>query len=535
MGRREKPVTTEPNTIGSLGATLRRARQAKNVSLSDLAHRLGYSKSHLSVVETGRIWPSRELLQAYEAALDIKGATLLQLADSLAPLRRSRAPASATGASVESLLLQLARGVGKSLDYGSCEPGALPANGATTRDPDTAVRWAVELADWASANRLQNPRNSITLVTLSNTQGLQSTSENASHFQAAVQRALANGWDVDHIRWLNGTEEDRIRQYTQSLSFYGFEGAYRPFGLPLTRGLPTPPYGLMAVPGRGALMLMPTRTDRLGQYAVYAAIFFDEPEAISVVADHAGALRERAQPLVSAFERPVDWFEAEVPDETWLQFSEASSRSVIQPGDRFLVRDGLGSLAIPADPHWEHQWLQRKTHTAWDSFARVLQADRVLRQTAFRDQVRNFQFRDIFSRRAIERFASEGMAVADDLWPKVATVEQRIARLDSMVGLLKVHQHYEIGILDDPPDWMTPDAWWLVKGGATDGFVFLESTYRRAGAQVQLHLELTDPMVVTAMRDRFQSLWGSLSPGNRTKAPVIDYLTSVIRRLDSRR
>ncbi len=54
------------------GPFLREIREKKGVGLSELARKIGFSKSHLSNVEKGVENPSRSLLRAYESYLDLK-------------------------------------------------------------------------------------------------------------------------------------------------------------------------------------------------------------------------------------------------------------------------------------------------------------------------------------------------------------------------------------------------------------------------------------------------------------------------------
>src|SRR5690348_10082282 len=49
-----------------LGSRMRESRQAREISLTEMARRLGYTKSHLSSVENGLSRPSRELVERYE-------------------------------------------------------------------------------------------------------------------------------------------------------------------------------------------------------------------------------------------------------------------------------------------------------------------------------------------------------------------------------------------------------------------------------------------------------------------------------------
>jgi tetratricopeptide (TPR) repeat protein/DNA-binding XRE family transcriptional regulator len=79
MGRKDRPVVQDANPP-FIGSSLRQARQARGISLTEMANRLMVSKGHLSGVENNRIQPSAALLQKYEqvlklepGAFDIKG------------------------------------------------------------------------------------------------------------------------------------------------------------------------------------------------------------------------------------------------------------------------------------------------------------------------------------------------------------------------------------------------------------------------------------------------------------------------------
>lgn len=98
MGRREKAVPVG-DVAAELGATLRRARHERGLTLSALAQTLQYTKGHLSAVETGAVAPSRDLLRAYEAALGLPDGDLVAAADRLGPAGRRRSLGGTRGPS----------------------------------------------------------------------------------------------------------------------------------------------------------------------------------------------------------------------------------------------------------------------------------------------------------------------------------------------------------------------------------------------------------------------------------------------------
>ena len=76
MGRKDKQVPLENSEAPQLGARMRQARQAKGITLTSLAQRLAYTKSHLSAVENGTGRPSQVLVGRYEQELGLEPGTL---------------------------------------------------------------------------------------------------------------------------------------------------------------------------------------------------------------------------------------------------------------------------------------------------------------------------------------------------------------------------------------------------------------------------------------------------------------------------
>ncbi len=91
MGRKDKQVPLESIAALQLGARMRRARQAKGISLTSLAQQLSYTKSHLSAVENGIGRPSQTLVEQYEQVLGFEAGTLMrQLHDMLLSSNNNR-------------------------------------------------------------------------------------------------------------------------------------------------------------------------------------------------------------------------------------------------------------------------------------------------------------------------------------------------------------------------------------------------------------------------------------------------------------
>jgi transcriptional regulator with XRE-family HTH domain len=75
----------ELNSAGTVGAEIRRVRQAQGVTLRALASRLAVSPSLLTLVEQANHVPRIELLVDIAAALDVDADVLCGLAGKLTP------------------------------------------------------------------------------------------------------------------------------------------------------------------------------------------------------------------------------------------------------------------------------------------------------------------------------------------------------------------------------------------------------------------------------------------------------------------
>lgn len=86
MGRKDKPIAVENGRLLSVGAQLRRARQAQGISLTAMAERVGYTKGYLSGVENGSIRASQDLVQRYEKQLGLWSGELTTVLQGVFPV-----------------------------------------------------------------------------------------------------------------------------------------------------------------------------------------------------------------------------------------------------------------------------------------------------------------------------------------------------------------------------------------------------------------------------------------------------------------
>ncbi|WP_018428251.1 helix-turn-helix transcriptional regulator [Hoeflea sp. 108] len=70
-------MTAEPDIIGIFVTNLRALRQAKGLTLTELARRVGYSERYLQIIERGEVDPTINTMAELAAALDVKATQLL--------------------------------------------------------------------------------------------------------------------------------------------------------------------------------------------------------------------------------------------------------------------------------------------------------------------------------------------------------------------------------------------------------------------------------------------------------------------------
>jgi transcriptional regulator with XRE-family HTH domain len=77
--RRKKPTG---GTDAIFGRVLRAVRESKSLSQDELAHRAGYSRNYIGLVEQGKISPSVRALFNLATALGVKPSLLVRRAES---------------------------------------------------------------------------------------------------------------------------------------------------------------------------------------------------------------------------------------------------------------------------------------------------------------------------------------------------------------------------------------------------------------------------------------------------------------------
>lgn len=187
MGRKDKPIS---DTTNSLQARMRQARQAKNISLTELAERAGFTKGYLSSVENGNGTPSMDVILAYERELELDEGTLMSLLGNVAAPRGRRHRLSTNGTS-------------SSLDH---QPHVIKnkdiVNAPVIKQFYGRKEESANLKKWVIDDRC-------TLVSIVGMAGIGKTSLVARFIGQIDKKSISN--DFDYITWYSLQDDPSVR------------------------------------------------------------------------------------------------------------------------------------------------------------------------------------------------------------------------------------------------------------------------------------------------------------------------------------
>lgn len=283
------------------------------------------------------------------------------------------------------------------------------------------------------------------------------------------------------------------------------------------------PYDLIIIPGYGGMLLITNQETS----TIDTAFFCPDKDYINALKGDFRFLHKGTKPLFTTYS---------VEDRVGGSYVKDLTSFEMKEGALFLVRKrGLSTLTVPEGVY--KSMLQRAIEN--DSTGRILERSSIIyenfkrRRGAFFNQVRRWRFRNICSKNAVRKMVEEGI-FAEDTWMFVYNdiredLQERREHLQSTIQLLERFPNCKIALVDEEEDLLT-DNLWEVKG---DHAVLMQTWYRdlSTGGELELDLKLTEPTVVTAFHEYFLSLWGQISPCNRDKRLVIDWLKSQLARI----
>lgn len=542
MGRREKSVSAKDGPAQALGAALRNARQTSGATLNHFAQQLGYTKGHLSSVETGAVWPSQEFVEAYERALGLDAGELTRARDSLLAMRNGHPRRELDHSGVGQILANVRDGLGAALRVDPAETHsrvvASPASRRMLLHGQGAIlERAIHLVEQASRTSPPLGEQIVFTFEAPSEAGTRS-SRLDERWRRVLHEALDHGWDVVQISRLDDPGQSHVALVNQMLELVGSAGRYNALALPATAV--TLPYDFLVVPGHGAILSLVTRNNP----AVQSAYVFRHPEQYRVLRDHAEVLKSQATPVFSAYCHPLQTDEDPARYSAIMQYDLALSRQSLRAGERILVKNGMSNLSLPDDILQKRaRAFVRANGQASASWVRAIVESRRQRAAAFRQQVQTWRFRHMCSRRSVQRMMASRVCVLNS-WlqePTIAeehcepgvlrlpvTREERARELLAVIDVLKTYPNYELALMDDDVADEVGDVFWEVKSANDEEALFLYSWYPRGDYRAEVYLEITQAQVVRAFRAYFADRWDRLPGVCRQKDDVVAWLQAQV-------
>jgi hypothetical protein len=399
----------------------------------------------------------------------------------------------------------------------------LPRHGTVARGRDKALRTAIDLLAHAARRDLQ-PTGAIQLSMqgMGMFEGLPKAKELDLAWRSALRAALRRGWEIDQLWRLDKNIDRSLQLVATMLDLVGM-GGYHPHYFSGRSGVLRPPYDVLVIPGSAALLLFATEQPNY----LDRAILLSEPEQVELVCAHFAQLRAQTKPLLRGF----------MPQVHEMAYTRELVDAEARPGGRLLIKDGPGGLTYP--PAWlreDSRWMRDVVASGSVSAVDLPEYLACLRRRAeaFQTYVREYDYYDICSRRAIERLADTGeypqdMPRAEPDWP----LELRIEHLEHIVALLRSHERYHLALLDTPEETDIPTKPFLTVTGDRRAYM---GTWTRdaAGKAFQMDIEITEPTIVAALREQYGEWWERIPERHRDRDYVIDVLEQYIRNVRRR-
>jgi len=507
LGRKPKDTTSY----------LRALREERDISLTELVNKIGYTKGYVSAVETGLSRATPAFLKAYERALELAPGSL-------------SAFESGQVTNVSTVLSTVQTGFGPTHNLETLAPKPLSrasSNGAVIEGVQSLLLQAITLVT-AAAQHTPLPGAEIIVTFQSEHDPLTIYPDLAPTWRAALRQALNAGWNIVHLWRLHGDTDRRFALIVKMLSMLGYRGQYLPYIFP-PHIAPVVSTDLLIVPGQGALSMFGSRQAR----HVDTGFFFPADSShFSMLSQYASTMRAQTQPLLEVF------------SERSLDFKTASLHVEAEPGDQLLLKEGLALQVMPTSIRaaYIERILQVQTDRneqeqislrLWCQTLLEYHARRVL---MFENYLRDGAYvaRHIVAKSALEALFQRGELPVDDWLRNEAnsqlTPEEVVLWVRHVIHLLETYPTYHLGLVDSLEDNIIP-VYWKVEGRQT---IILESWQQPDAASSKrdnVNILLHDPAIAKSFRDHFVAFWEGLPAEQVDKVAVIAWLNAQIAAL----
>jgi hypothetical protein len=321
---------------------------------------------------------------------------------------------------------------------------------------------------------------------------------------SAIRTASEQGWKVTHLLRISEDPTKVLTLVGDIIDYMSAESNYIPYYF-RQYGTLSAPYDILVVAGKGAMMLLATEQPDYVDTAVYST----DPLFTQALIGHFQQLfaPDKISPLMKMYTREM------------FTSYEVITNFELEPGGRFLIQPYLSALTRPKSLFSKDgKWEQALKARGLDS-AKMIEFFRQ-RVKTFEDQLKEYQFRDICSRRALLDLRDNGAYERQGLFKEEPN--ERIDHLQAVIHLLE-QPNYELAMLDESEEHFLPLATFVAKPHA----VLLDTSSVVKG-NPYAQIEIREPRVVQGFSAYFTYIWNQIKEENRDKDKIRKWLQDQI-------
>ena len=352
--------------------------------------------------------------------------------------------------------------------------------------------------------------------------GVEGERELHATWQHALRDALSRGREVVQLWRLDRDVGRTLSLVEEMLQLVG-SGRYYPRYFE-RYGLLRPPYDLIIIPPKAALLIFSTKDAD----AVDAAVALTDEAQVALLERHFAQLHARTRQLLEEFR----------PQVQELEYTRALADAESRAGGRMVIKNGLSALTYP--PSWwrtDSWFLDQVVRSGLVQRADIpaYRADLERRWRAFTRRVREFPYRDVCPASVVERIgAGDQYTRADEPHSGYEVApELRLAHLRRVVEILRSYPNYHLALIDQHEEQAVSVEPAREVVGDHDAFIGVGSRSERGDvAHVDLHI--TEGTIAWALREHFESQWERIAERHRDRDYVIHCVEQQIALLEQR-
>lgn len=348
-------------------------------------------------------------------------------------------------------------------------------------------------------------------------------------YQKSLVEALEKGWNIEHLIRLDSKHKQRTYEIVaNSTRFFGQKGKYIPQYFQ-AKSVLTPPYGLLILPGKEALISLATNQP----FYTDSAIYTKDQKQLAILESHFEQLQKQSEFIFQSYEN----YEQK-------KFVEALQEVDPEPGARIILTRRMSEITRPIEWYnnnssWVKQLMNYLTKSSPDTDFSNHIAHRKLRAETLQNHLEKGKdfYRYIYPKSCLETFANQGKTFVD----KSGTIpyyfeakpDERIQQFNKIIDLLN-YEKYQMALLDDETDTklfsqMKP-SFCEVQGHHAVLMEFWTKNENGTGSSQWFFCN--ERVVASAFQDRFSELWNNIPDKCKDKEDIICWIKSKIRKLE---